>query len=353
MSVYGTSLGVALPAASDPTNWPGPDYAEQILLVLAAVKERLESRVTPAGMDIASTFSFATYAARDLQAAQFDDQSADPAPSRALYFKGNEWYAKDGEATVIKLTASGILNVVPVIGVTGAGYGAGGVAVEWDGSAQRYRFKSGAGADAYGDVEVANLDLYTPDGTKYGRLKGDAASGTFNVTFPAALPAGIGQVSLDSAGQLSVATQPRHDNISLLLPLSWKQNGDFLTADTQQNSATWRQQVGGLSRHIVVLPLRAGDEIQSLTFYGRGSNGQTMNLALSELDYTDGASPRWTDKITGSGSAAGVDDALTFTANTGAPYTLIDGKTYAVVFDGTPTAAGCRLFGVKVVYKRS
>lgn len=354
MSVYGTSLGVALPAVADTVNWPGPDYAEQILLVLEAVIERLESKVTPAGIQ-AAAWNLGGYAVSKLVAAQFSDLSADPSGALVTYFKGNEWYLKDGDSTVIKVTQSGVLNVGAVIGVTGSGYGAGGVAIEWDGSAERYRFKSGSGADAYADLEAFNVDLYEADATNYVRIKPDPGSATYNFTFPAALPAGLGQVMVDSTGQVSVATAPKHDNLSLLLPFGWLTNGDNVAPDSAQGYAALRFTPGGTThRHIVVLPLRAGDQIQSLTFYGRGSNSGIVEMSLREIDYTDGTAPRWIDRITGSASQVGSDAAFTFGASTGAPYTLIDGRTYAIVVeqDSTQSSGDVRPFGCKVVYNR-
>lgn len=342
MSVYGTPLGVSLPTPSDPVNWPGSLYAEQVNAVLEAIIERLESKVTAAGLAFVDAWDLGGNALRDLMLVTHDVTVTPPA-GPSSYFLGINWYLMDGEDREIQMTESGALSATIAAGVTGAGYGAGGVEIYWDGSAQRFVLKESA--SSYADVEVGALYFQDEEASPEAvGLRPPATSANYSVSMPAAMASEVGQLAIDDAGQLSVLTRPRHQNLSLLIPLSQDMAGQGFdkTADKSLFVGDGASPDVDL---VVRAPMRAGDRIQSITVYMIRSAG-VWNLALSEVDYTDASQPRYTDRVTGSGTTN------SWAATTGAPYTLLDGKVYEIRLTGNSSLAGNIFVGLKVVYDR-
>lgn len=344
MSVYGTPLGVALPAVGDPTNWPGPDYAEQVDLFLEALIERLESKVTEAGLNLTSTWTLSGSALRDLKAVAHTATATPAAGSGpASYAKSDgDWYLMDADDAEIRVTAGGVINV-SAVGVTGAGYGAGGVEIYWDGSAQRYLFLDGAGT--YADVEADVVYLMDDQESEVEAvgLRPPASAGNYTVTLPGALPAEVGQLAIDNSGNVTVLTGLKHDSVSMLVPWSQDANAVNAALSSANNFTLWEST--GATSITIPLHLRAGDRITSLTQYMKRQTS-SWTLELLEYDNSDTTSPRYTVRISGSGTSD------TWAATTGAPYTLLSTCTYGLRLSSAVGGAGNFFFGVKVTYDR-
>lgn len=215
---YGTSLGVELPDVADEVNWPGPLYAQQTKDVLQAIIDRLETKVTAAGIDIQDTLEFNGNLADELLGVRFENQddALDAALyPRTIYWKDQDLYVNDGSGRQVRLITGGALDVSSSGGVTGSGYGSGGVEINWDTSAERYRLKSGSDATDYASAEMLAARLASGTTGFFASL--GVASGMvadLDWTLPAAHPASTSVVTIDSSGQMILTRALSVDTIA-------------------------------------------------------------------------------------------------------------------------------------------
>lgn len=205
---YGSALGVSAPTVSVTV---GPTYATQVNAYLAALKTIVEAKVTPSGFNMTSDLSFlggATfYSATDLLTTSYEVQtsalSASTYPA-ALYFAGagGDLYVNDSSGNQVQITASGILNVSSSGGITGSGYGSGGVAINWSSGNVAYRMFSGTGT--YADVVCDDLLLNDGD-TNFISVVSPALAADYTITLPAAVPASSSVMVMSSAGTVSAS----------------------------------------------------------------------------------------------------------------------------------------------------
>lgn len=211
MPGYGTPLGLTLPTPSVDTEAVA---ASKLNTALSAIIARLESKVAATDLDIASDVSFksgAVYSgARDLQRAAFQSQTgaltAVSNPNTVYVLNGDLHYI-DQAGNLVQITASGAVNVSTTGGVTGAGYGTGGVEVNWDSVNTRYRMRSGAGVDSFADVQCADLILNDASGNNI-RFQAPAIGSDYTATLPTGLPGSTSLLQWTSAGLMSSTTAP-------------------------------------------------------------------------------------------------------------------------------------------------
>jgi hypothetical protein len=176
--------------------------------ILSELKSRLESKVSPAEMDINASLSMATYPLMDLGYAEFIDQvAADPAEPMALYVKQaggvQELFFQDNASNIVQITAAGVLNGAALGGITGAGYGSGGVALNWNAAGSNYQLKSGSGTDDYASATVNQVQLR--DGSSHHvALASPSLAASYTMTFPAAAAAGL--MTVDGSGNMAFET---------------------------------------------------------------------------------------------------------------------------------------------------
>ena len=171
----------------------GPGYATSVNAAIAELQATLAAKVTPAGMNLNAALSFlsgGTYSPiTDLERLNFQNKSA--ALSGATYPRAI--YVVNGDL-VASLAG----------GITGSGYGASGVAVNWDAGSTSYQFKSGSGADAY--AAIACDDLMLRDGSgNYWRLSSPALAGNLDFQLPGAYPGSTSLLQMSSAGVLTAS----------------------------------------------------------------------------------------------------------------------------------------------------
>ena len=187
---YGTSLGVAMPVVG--AAGPGTALAAQINACVDAIIARLETKVTVAGMDINADLSLRSGATDfglvDVHRVELVDVlsalSAVTYPG-VLYRVGSDLYFNDAAGNQVRLITGGALDTASVGGITGSGYGSGGIEVNWDGT--NYRFRDGVGADDFTALECD--DVLLRDGSSHKiRLGAQNMSADYTMLLPAAPP---------------------------------------------------------------------------------------------------------------------------------------------------------------------
>ncbi len=188
---YGSSLGVTAPTVSVT---PGPDYATQVNAYLAALRAVVEAKVTPGGFNMSTDFSFlsgGTYrSATDLFSTRYTVQAAAISAATypaAVYFAGvsGDLYVNDSAGNQIRITNSGIVNVSASGGITGSGYGTGGVEINWSSGNIAYRMFSGSGT--YADVVCDDVILNDGSGN-FITIQAPAMASDYSITLPDAIP---------------------------------------------------------------------------------------------------------------------------------------------------------------------
>ncbi len=204
---YGSAHTSTIPTVSSTV---GPTYATYINAAIAELRATVDARVTPSGMSMSADLSFlvsGTYSGvTDLFRANFQDKvaaiSAATYPN-ALYVVGGELYYNDADGNQVQVTSGGALNAAAATGgITGAGYGTGGVEVNWAVGDTAYKLKSGA--STYAHAWLRNVYLNDGD-TNFIRLIAPAIAADYSVTFPTAVPGSTQLLQMSSAGVLSAS----------------------------------------------------------------------------------------------------------------------------------------------------
>ncbi len=203
--MYGSTHTATIPTVGVTA---GPTYAQQINAALEEIRATLDAKVTPAGMDISSNLSFLSgstyFAAVDLERTNYENKTAGISAAtfpRSLYVVSGNLFYNDGSGNAIQLTTGGTVNVSTAGGITGTGYGTGGVELNWNAGTTQFRFKSGAGTDDYADVVCDDLLLRDGSGNAVS-LTAQAMASDYTVTLPAAVPAAQAIVQMTNAGAL-------------------------------------------------------------------------------------------------------------------------------------------------------
>lgn len=251
---YGSPLGVSVPTVSVTA---GPEYATTINEFLNALKAVVEAKVTPGGMDMSTDLSFLSggnsFRVKDLRGSSYTNMAdllTTGAYPRTLFFYNNELYVNTG-SNQIQLTTGGAINVSSTGAITGTGYGASGVEVNWDSGNLAYKFKSASGTDAYADVVCDDLKLNDGSGN-FITLVSPALASDLSFTLPSAMPGTNNSVlTCTTAGVLAASATPT------------------VTTITTTGAAT----VGGALTSTGLITAQAGvtaDDSQHITVSGTG-----------------------------------------------------------------------------------
>lgn len=214
-------MGLTLPVVGVTA---GNTAAGLVGTALAAIVARLETKVTPSGMDMNADLSFLSgatnYGIKDLQRAAFASLTSSLAAvsyPTTLYVLNGELHYNDNAGNATQLTTGGTLNVSLVGGITGPGYGStSGVEVNWDSVNVKYRLRSGTATDNFAALECDDVLLRDGSGNAV-RLGAPALSADYSFTLPTAVPAANDSLLLMStAGALTTSRGPTLDSMTLV-----------------------------------------------------------------------------------------------------------------------------------------
>lgn len=209
--MYGQSHSSTLPTVSSTV---GPTYATQINAAITELRTTVDAKVTPAGIEIDDDVSFfyansnVYFGPKDVQYVGFKNETVTNNQSpNFLHVKNGELYFNDNAANQVKITNSGVVNIASSGGITGTGYGTGGVEVNWSSGNAAYLLRSGTGTNDYADAWVD--DVKFNDGSDHFALLGaQSMSADASFALPTAAPAGTSLMLMDSSGNMSTSLTP-------------------------------------------------------------------------------------------------------------------------------------------------
>lgn len=199
----GDNITTTVPSVGDAETGGTSD----ILTILTALVAIAETQVSAAEINMDATLDMNSQAAENIKYLEFVTQGTTPTLTETLFTKTvtrDELHYKDSSGSVIQITSNGALNVSATGAITGAGYGSGGVEVNWNSGGSQYLMKSGSGADDYADVICD--DVLLRDGSSHAvTLTAQSMAADYTLTFPAAVGAGV--VTVDGSGNLAFTTE--------------------------------------------------------------------------------------------------------------------------------------------------
>jgi hypothetical protein len=125
--------------------------------------------------------------------------------SRCLFVNSadNELYWKTSGGVLVQLTAGTSLNAALLGGITGAGYGAAGVEINYNSGATLYNFLRAANHRAFIDCSDIRLFEGTAAITNAVKIRSPAGlAASYDWIFPTALPAASRVLAISSGGQI-------------------------------------------------------------------------------------------------------------------------------------------------------
>lgn len=335
---YGDLITAPMPAVQDPRLSPGPGFATQYNAVLAAIQAVVEAKVTAAQTQISADVDMNDSAiAGVLEARLVPQVEALPRNRwpRALFTVEDDWYFNDGRGRTIRITRDGTVDASSTAGISGAGYGTGGVEIAWDSGVGAYKLKDGAGASDYAGLKASALRLFDGSGN-YLALRAPSPEvdpGNYDLRFPTALPAaGIPAMIFALAGagvpfisDLSYSKLPYQAVVKEMFP------GRMGIGESTNppGPAQFKLDSGGSKGFFPIL-VHVGQRIPEVVISGSWASGAV--IALIELDYTDTTDPRYT--VISTVTTSGAQTEITFTP-TAPGYVALDGRFYGVRVDGT------------------
>lgn len=161
--------------------------------------------VNVAGIGINANLPFAGFSATQLASTTFINQTV-PATLNTLSLDANgNLFVNDNAGNSIQMTQAGAaLGGSAANGITGAGYGSGGVTIAWVSGSKAYQLLQAATTFALlqtGPIHI--FDTASGLSNSVNLLSPVSLSSSYSLTFPAALPAATGLVTVSSTGQLA------------------------------------------------------------------------------------------------------------------------------------------------------
>jgi len=333
----GDNIATTVPSVGDSETGGTTD----LLTIVTALVAIAETKVTPSEIDMDATLDFNSQAAENVATIEFITQVSSPGNER-LYTKNDgatdELYYQNDSGQEVQITNAGALNVAATGSVTGAGYGSGGVEINWNSAGTEYRMKSGSGADDYANVVTSGIEFR--DGSSHAvTFTAQGMSSDYTVTLPAALPAAETFVTLDASGNLAVndASTPfsnfLHDSYNVMVPMVAGENNTNGTW-TQAANHQWSSTASGAHSLLVPLTgLKTGDVIKTVEVYvssNADSDSWTYELQSAGTDGTLSTVSGWTRASTGG----------TWQNFNGSDHTVVEHETYYVKMSATKSSTG-------------
>ena len=351
--------------------------------LLTNILDDIEPSVTAAQININSNLSFLSggtkYAATDVAYVGFEDRATDTSQVESAYTKSGELYYHDGAGNKVQLTSGGSAVAGSSGDITGTGYGAASVEINWHAGTKEYRFKTGSGTEDLADVIVDRVRFLEASGTDYATLGAQAAmSGTVAFSLPIALPAGTYLMTMDASGNMGHTTTPSVSTLTTsgtvtatgdISGADITASGEFKHGDmimnldissgisldsTDNTRDAFVVTSGGVSSWTAVgagdvlaipIPLKEGDRIKSLRWYIDGYTGGTKTMKFVGLV---GSTVNYWETVNNTSSS------LQQVATTVSPQKTMGaagaGETWHATF--TAVASNDAVYGLSITYDR-
>jgi hypothetical protein len=317
-------------------------------------------RIRPAGMDINADLTFnSLYAPKDLHRITFASIVALTSNNKSLFVNtsDNELYWRSNTGTNVKLTAGNALNVAAFTGGFGAGYTSASAAADYDDSTEQYTFKQAA-AGNWARLGVGGIRLYEFGGTattRVGLLSPAALAASYDVTFPAAVPASQQLLQMSSSGVLIASNVlAANESVTVSGTGTYKHGLQTLivpilspaTPIATISQVTLTTPSNGLG---VPISLPVGCRILAVraVILDNSTGPTTLRCRLRSEVLTVGYST-----IASSSASLGNATVQTLTIS-GLTTVITTGNTYQVAIDNNGVgSATCQIYGVEVDYDR-
>lgn len=357
----GASLNLTLPASGD--SWP--TWSQRVLDCFTAIKNDLEAPVVTSELSMTADLAMNNKGFTD--SAYFGCRTTNTAaiPTSSIGIKGSEWWATDGSGNQVQITKNGVLNTTTTGAITGTGYGASGVELNWNSGVPCYSFFEGS--NVYADVRMDDLKLR--NGSTAEITIGWAGSSSISWLLPASLPASTALLSLDSSGNLStsatIGTGFTVNNANITLTGTAVIKHPNRTESHLATHTKIADLLGGSSIVITggsvcavnydsagtatwfAVPLEyTGARLQTVAVSMNKSDANTMNVTISKVSatgsVTDVSSPA-TSTSTGN---------VTVTATVTSPAASVAGECWLVECSMASGGSGTRIFTIQPTWDR-
>lgn len=205
MAIIGQTQNLTIPAVGT----AGTTYATQINAALEAIEDVLETKITPASMNINQTLSMAQNAIENAAYVGIID-NGQPSVSGALFRDGGDLYWNNGSGSQVQITSGNSLSLTTVGAIGGNYSDAGSVAeVKYLYASNDYYFFSNASTNVVANLVAGGLTFtsetaagypYSIAATTFTRATGGSS---YTATWPNAAPAGKRIVQIDNTGAVT------------------------------------------------------------------------------------------------------------------------------------------------------
>jgi len=270
----------------------GTAYATQINTALDDIVSAVSTAVVPSEIDMSADLDFQSaegtkYGAVNVQSIGFVDRGGDVSTNYSIYFKSGDLFVYGGSGNAIQMTSGGSINVAAANGITGSGYGANSVEINWDSANTKYRMRSGSGTNAFADVECGDIRLNDGAGY-YHTVNADAElSADVTINLPAPTSSGTEMLSIDNSGVIKDAVSAPPDEIrhgDIVKNIPFYNGGPYQSnegANLYARGSTGVNLNG--SRWRLGIPFIVGDRIKTVTIYYQRASGECV-FTLYEVD---------------------------------------------------------------------
>jgi hypothetical protein len=284
---YGTDLSITLPTVGVTA---GPTWASTLNTAINAIVAILETKVTPAGMDINADLSFrssgTSYFAKDLKGVRLTNQdstlSASTYPNTLFASDADgELYYNDNGGRQVQMTTDGSVNVSTSGGITGGGYGSSGVAWNWDAGSFTYIAYRNSATPTYASVYMDDLKLNDGD-TNILTVAAPAMAGNYTLTLPSAVPAANNTTMvMDNTGVVTNTSTP---SVATVTTSGLITAGGGVTASADQNITVSGTGYFAHGTQTMVVSATAFQSAVSSRSHLR-TNGRLIHDDLNNTDY--------------------------------------------------------------------
>ena len=333
MGTTTANMGLSVPTLNgDPGTWDTQLSASLAIIDAHTHQAGSGVLITPAAMNINASLTFANNLATNVKGVTFTAQASDQA-ALSLYVKSNDVYFRDGASNVVRLTASGALNIATTGGIAGD-YITGSASVYYDSAAKTYRMLQAAPApNNWASVSTGDIDIYEKSSgvTTYVRFSSSAGLGaSYTLTLPIALPGSTLLMQVSAAGLMSLSNTIANAvtmtaslsvgttlgvtglitasagvtcaanqhvtlqgtgmfkhagevvNVSPLIGMPLAAAADFIPIA----NASYVQSVGAAKQLNIPLPLKVGDRVTDLSYTIGGNVAETGDFTITLNHYT-------------------------------------------------------------------